>query len=52
MGALKSSRCSRGHKLSGKNLYIRTDGTRECRKCSLERSRKQREQRKEKTHDR
>ncbi len=40
MGALKSLKCSRGHRLVGKNLYIRKDGTRECRQCSLIRSRK------------
>jgi hypothetical protein len=39
MGALKSIRCSRGHLLKGANLYLRRDGTRECRKCSLERGR-------------
>ena len=37
MGALKSYKCSKGHVLKGTNLYIRADGTRECRKCSLER---------------
>ena len=38
MGALKSYRCSKGHVLAGKNLYLRSNGTRECRKCSLARS--------------
>ena len=38
MGALKSKRCSRGHLLKDGNLYIRSNGTRECRKCSLVRS--------------
>lgn len=41
MGALKSPRCSKGHKLAGKNLYIRKDGQRECRTCSLLRARAQ-----------
>ena len=40
MGALKSPRCSKGHRLAGKNLYLRKNGQRECKKCSLERSRK------------
>ena len=40
MGALKSKKCSRGHSLSGDNLYIRKNGGRECRKCSLNRSAK------------
>jgi len=37
-GALKSKRCSSGHLLSSRNLYIRKNGTRECRQCSLNRS--------------
>lgn len=41
MGALKSPKCSRGHRLAGRNLYQRADGTRECRKCSLLRSKRQ-----------
>lgn len=40
MGALKSTKCSKGHRMSGKNLYVRADGSRECRKCSLARSKK------------
>lgn len=39
MGALKSYKCSNGHVLAGRNLYVRADGTRECRKCSLARNR-------------
>jgi hypothetical protein len=39
MGALKSPKCSKGHPLKGKNLYVRANGSRECRKCSLARSR-------------
>jgi hypothetical protein len=39
MGALKSPRCSKGHKLSGDNLYLRHDGQRQCKKCALARSR-------------
>lgn len=46
MGALKSYKCSKGHILKGNNLYIRINGSRECRKCSLERNRKWREQQK------
>jgi hypothetical protein len=45
MGALKSYKCSKGHILKGKNLYSRANGSRECRKCSLERSRRQRKER-------
>jgi hypothetical protein len=52
MGALKSPKCSRGHRLAGKNLYIRANGTRECRTCSLLRSRKYwRKSVREKKHD-
>jgi len=40
MGALKSKRCSRGHLLAGRNLYMRKDGSRECLRCSLERATK------------
>ena len=46
MGALKSYRCSKGHVLKGGNLYIRKDGTRECRKCSLARQKKWRQEKK------
>lgn len=38
MGALKSSKCRKGHSLRGNNLYIRKDGTRECRACSNRRA--------------
>src|SRR5882724_2103615 len=34
MGALKSQRCARGHKMVSKNLYMRANGQRECRACS------------------
>lgn len=37
MGALKSPRCSKGHKMVEPNLYFRPDGKRECRKCKSER---------------
>ena len=40
MGALKSPKCSKGHRLAGKNLYQRSNGQRECRKCSLARNAK------------
>lgn len=43
MGAIKSYKCSRGHILKDGNLYIRSNGTRECRKCSRERNRLWRE---------
>jgi|SRR5579862_1347471 len=43
-GALKSKRCSRGHLRAGKNLYLRKNGTRECRQCSLKRSAARRKQ--------
>lgn len=33
MGALKSSKCSKGHVLKAPNLYYRTNGQRECKKC-------------------
>jgi len=32
----QSKRCSRGHPLAGKNLCIRKNGSRECRRCSLD----------------
>lgn len=35
MGALKSARCSRGHKMAGDNLVQRKNGGRECRKCKM-----------------
>lgn len=38
MGALKSKRCTKGHLLHGGNLYLKSNGQRECKKCSLERS--------------
>jgi len=34
------SKCKRGHRMVGKNLYLRTNGMRECRQCSLNRARK------------
>lgn len=39
MGALKSSHCSRGHKMDEANLYHRGDGKRECLTCKRERNR-------------
>lgn len=47
MGALKSIRCKKGHLLKGQNLYVRRNGTRECRRCSIERSQQWRKQRRE-----
>ena len=39
MGAPVKKKCRRGHALTKMNLYLRKDGTRECRKCSLVRAR-------------
>jgi hypothetical protein len=52
MGAIKSYRCSKGHVLKDSNVYLRKDGTRECRKCSLIRSSEYRKikRRKEQPH--
>lgn len=33
MGALKSSKCSKGHLMRGPNLYIRANGQRQCKAC-------------------
>lgn len=38
MGALKSTRCSKGHLL--KDAYVCKNGKRECRQCSKQRARK------------
>jgi len=39
MGALKSPKCSKGHKMADPNLYYRpSDGMRECLKCKLRRA--------------
>lgn len=37
---IKKIKCNRGHRLVGKNLYLRSDGMRECRQCSLIRARR------------
>lgn len=42
MSGIKSAVCSRGHRLSGKNLYRRRDGGRQCRACALKRIRDKR----------
>jgi len=39
MGALKSDKCSQGHKMVEGNLYHRRDGKRECLTCKRERNR-------------
>ena len=39
MGALKSERCSRGHRMVVENLYMRPNGKRECLTCKRERNR-------------
>lgn len=33
MGALKSAKCSKGHRMRDPNLYYRKDGQRQCKKC-------------------
>jgi hypothetical protein len=43
MGAHKSYKCSKGHILKDSNLYVRKNGTRECKKCSLIRGQARRE---------
>lgn len=45
MGALKSPKCSRGHAMKDPNLYYRSDGNRECRRCKTERMRELRKRR-------
>jgi hypothetical protein len=35
MGALKSPKCSKGHRMIPANLYYFADGTRKCRKCAI-----------------
>ena len=42
MPGAKMPRCTRGHMMTGRNLYWRKDGSRECRECSIERARKHR----------
>ena len=37
MGALKSERCSKGHPMVEGNLYLRSDGQRECLTCKRNR---------------
>jgi hypothetical protein len=39
MGAIKSPRCSLGHKMKDPNLYYRSDGKRECLTCKDRRNR-------------
>lgn len=34
MGALKSAKCSKGHKMTARNLYVRANGQRQCKKCT------------------
>jgi len=47
MGALKSPVCSQGHKLSPTTTFKRANGQRECKICSMARSKAWRESRKE-----
>lgn len=35
---MKRETCCRGHEMTPDNLYQRKNGTRECKKCSLRRS--------------
>jgi hypothetical protein len=39
MGAIKSPKCSLGHKMKDPNLYYRSDGKRECLTCKVRRNR-------------
>jgi hypothetical protein len=39
MGALKSPKCSKGHRMVEGNLYYSKTGQRACRKCSIARVR-------------
>ncbi len=48
MGALKSKKCARGHKLSGDNVRIRPDGKRDCLACAKIRHKAWRERQREK----
>jgi arginyl-tRNA--protein-N-Asp/Glu arginylyltransferase len=34
MAGKKKTFCKEGHRLSGKNVYRRKNGSRECRECS------------------
>ena len=43
MGRKKRKACAKGHALTARNLYLRTNGQRECKTCSLARVRKSRE---------
>ena len=48
MGALKSPVCSQGHPLNAKTTFKRKRGQRECKICSIARSKAWREQQKAK----
>lgn len=37
MGALKSPKCSKGHRMIPDNLYVYPNGKRECKKCAIAR---------------
>jgi len=39
-GRKKLAKCRYGHRMIGKNLYLRENGKRDCRECSLKRARK------------
>lgn len=46
MGALKSLRCSKGHRMADPNLYYRADGQRQCKKCKDLKNKEQEKKRK------
>jgi hypothetical protein len=41
MGALKSYKCSKGHRMVPSNLYIGSNGLRQCKKCAKARAQAQ-----------
>lgn len=47
-GGVLRTHCRRGHRLTGRNLYKRSDGTHRCRTCMLAANRAYRVRRKEK----
>jgi hypothetical protein len=46
MPGAKMSHCTKGHRLTPRNLYTRKNGSRECRECSIQRARKHRKEKK------
>jgi hypothetical protein len=41
MGAIKSPKCSKGHRMIPGNLYVFANGKRRCKKCALANARAQ-----------